>query len=284
MGDEKDQNENESSAEKAARELAEKDEKDAKDEKENESEEGNDDDSEGEESHEESDDEESSDEVQTALNLFRALNDPENGALMLEALARKAGKKLQDVASKEDQHDLASAIETLVSNELGDDFKMLAGKLSSILKKVIPGAVKASQADLEARMVTQERERVAREVKNAMNEVFDSYESIPKAVEKAMGRLMDEMPPTPGKTDPTKYFKRIVKMAADEIGFKLVSKDGDSNNHKTERNKRDATGRLASKHGAEVDTTKTAPREFKDRKSAIAQAMKDVEKQMTAKK
>lgn len=235
---------------------------------------------EGEEGSEEGvEDDDASEESEQALRFYRALNDPNLGPALIANLAEKQGFKITG-ATKNEQADIVDSIEQLVSDELGADFKIFGGKLSTILKKIVPAIAKAEAAKVEQKYTTRENERLAREVKSAMDTAFASYKIVPNSVKRAMDRLMDEMPPVPGKTDPNKYFSRLIRLAADEVGVTLQVASGNSiNKDKLNRNRRDASGRLASDRSSEVRESQAGrPKQFKDRRSAVEQAMKDVDK------
>jgi hypothetical protein len=274
----------ESSAEKAVKDLEEKEKQEEQDqEQEEETQDQKDKESKDEDEGEDEDEDEESEDTEQALRLFKALKDPNIGPAIVQNLAANFGLNLKDATTKKDQNDIIEQIEDLVSAELGPEFKIFGGKLSAILKKIVPAVAAQQNQELALKIQQTENNRIAREVQSAMTDVFDSYNDVPNSVKKIMGRIMDEIPPIPGKTDPKRYFSHIIKMAAEEANVKLVSKNGNSqsnqNQEKTQRNKRDAAGRLASDRSSELPTGKDGkPKQFKDRRSTIAAAMATVEK------
>jgi len=230
----------------------------------------------------ESNEEYTPEQVTQALNLFNALNDPEAGPILIRAMAEKAG--IGEGATKKEQKEVVRTINDVVLEHLGPEFSVLGGKLSKILETVVPAIVmKVAQSTTE-KITKIEQNQVKKDLSTALDTSFDKYEDVPKKVQEKIRDLMDDLPPSKN-VDPVKYFDRITRMAADEIGFKLIpkikAKDKDTPEEKTKkivRNQRDAFSRLASEGAAEVKEGKNAPQpQFKSRRAAIEDAIKKVE-------
>lgn len=236
---------------------------------------------------EEEDDEVDTQEIDNALRLFRALNDPKIGPTILQAMAKEAGVTLEG-STKKEQKQLINTISEVVNEELGPEYKFLSEKLSRILNKIVPQIADEKVQEVKKAQETRDREVKGEKVTSALNEVFEQYQDVPAKVQKKFYNLLDEIPPNPS-TDPKKYFQRILNLATQETETTLVIKKGSvSSNEKNERtqerllrNKRDAASRLAS-GGAETETSESssASKQFKSNKAAIAQAVKDVESAM----
>lgn len=243
-----------------------------------------------EEIEDEDDDEVDTQEIDNALRLFRALNDPKIGPAILQTMAKEAGITIEG-STKKEQKQLINTISEVVNEELGPEYKFLSEKLSRILNKIVPQIADEKVQEVKKAQETRDREEKGAKVTTALNEVFEQYQDVPTKVQKKFYSLLDEIPPNPS-TDPKKYFQRILNLATQETETTLVIKKGSvSSNEKNERtkdrllrNKRDAASRLAS-GGAETETSesRSASTQFKSNKAAIAQAVKDVESAMSTK-
>jgi len=221
-------------------------------------------------------------ELDNALKLFRALNDPETGPSIIKVMAEKAG--ISSDSTKKDVKAVTKTINDVVMEKLGPDFSVLGGKLSEILETVVPAIVAQVAKPIQERTIANEQAIAKKELGIALDASFSKYDEVPEKVQRKVSTLIDEMPPKPG-SDPETYFDRIVKIAADELDIKLTkskSKEKEESPEKKQekivRNKRDAFSRLASEGTAEVKEETTAPKEFKSRKAAIEDAMAAVEK------
>ena len=221
-------------------------------------------------------------ELDNALKLFRALNDPETGPSIIKVMAEKAG--ISSDSTKKEVKAVTKTINDVVMEKLGPDFSVLGGKLSEILETVVPAIVAQVAKPIQERTLANEQAIAKKELGIALDASFSKYDEVPEKVQRKVSALIDEMPPKPG-SDPETYFDRIVKIAADELDIKLVkskSKEKEESPEKKQekivRNKRDAFSRLASEGTAEVKEGMTAPKEFKSRKAAIEDAMAAVEK------
>jgi len=221
-------------------------------------------------------------ELDNALKLFRALNDPETGPSIIKVMAEKAG--ISSDSTKKEVKAVTKTINDVVMEKLGPDFSVLGGKLSEILETVVPAIVAQVAKPIQERTLANEQAIAKKELGIALDASFSKYDEVPEKVQRKVSALIDEMPPKPG-SDPETYFDRIVKIAADELDIKLTkskSKEKEESPEKKQekivRNKRDAFSRLASEGTAEVKEGIVAPKEFKSRKAAIEDAMATVEK------
>lgn len=243
-------------------------------------------------------DEPSKDEIRDALNLSKALNGP-RGKDLLKILAREAG--LLDSSTKEEKKEIKRTVKEVIKEKLGSDYQFLADKLGDALEEVIKSNKDADVEEIKSRLDAREKADLSKEIDSALTNAIGRYEDVPKKVMTRFNELIDEMPPTPGKTDPAKYFKRLITLAADETDTELVLKSSDSKDSKDskenkntksnelsqimkdrlKRNRSDASSRLASKGAAaEVDeTSKNAPPP-KSRREAIENAAKEVAEKM----
>jgi hypothetical protein len=235
-------------------------------------------------------------EVENAIKLYKALNDPEQGPKVLRMLAKEAGvlEEAKEAATTKEKKAVAKSIREVVNEKLGSEYKFLADKIGDLMEELLPEITKPLQERIDAK----DRADLSKEIDTALNNCFNQYEKVPDVVQRRFNELIDEMPPVPGKTEPAKYFNRLMKIAADETNteLKLVSaktsvskqtKDAENSLTKTikervERNKRDVTSTLASKGAeAEVDeTSKDVSRQPKSRREAIERAAKEVEAAM----
>lgn len=275
-----DSNSRREAIEKGIDEVDGKEEK--KDDKKDSSKKENEDSSEGEDSSTD-EDEVNKEESTQAINLFRALNNPETGPKILKILAQEAG--LLDGSSKETKKEVAKSIKSVIKEKLGSEYQFLADRLGDALEEVVNEVAKERIGKVEERLDNREKAELNKEVDIAMKESFEQYEEIPKNVLAKFNDLIDEMPPVPGKTKPLAYFNRLIKIAFEEakVTPKLVSKTKGNElsqvmKDRLKRNKNDATSRLASR-GAEAevdDTSKNAPQP-KSRREAIERAVKETE-------
>src|SRR5437870_3220683 len=219
-------------------------------------------------------------ELDNALKLFRALNDPETGPSIIKVMAEKAG--ISSDSTKKDVKAVTKTINDVVMEKLGPDFSVLGGKLSEILETVVPAIVAQVAKPIQERTLANEQAIAKKELGIALDASFNKYDDVPERVQRKVSALIDEMPPKPG-SDPETYFDRIVKIAANELEVELKPKkikeeSSEKKQEKIVRNKRDAFSRLASEGTAEVKEGTTAPKEYKSRKAAIEDAMAAVEK------
>lgn len=218
-------------------------------------------------------------EMDDAIRLFRALNDPKQAPIIVKAMAEKAG--LLEAETKKEVKEIKKSIKQVVKERFGNEFAFLADKLGEVLEEIVPSATAEKTRELEEKIAAREREAVSKEVEKALNEVYSQYEIVPKTVQARFNELIDEMPPVPGKTDPKKYFNRLVKIAAEETNttLKLVNSSAKNTNNsqkdRIERNKRDAASSLASESAGEVENV-TQVQNFKTRRDAIKAAMAKV--------
>ncbi len=246
---------------------------------------------EGNESNEDSENDPEGDpeEINKAVQLYKALNDPQSGPKILKILAQEAG--LLNTSNVTEQKKIEKSIKEVLKESLGVEYQFLSDRIGDALEKILPDIAAKSTREISAKLELQERTALSKEIDLALNETFNQYDSVPKSVEKRFNELIDEMPPVPGKTNPKVYFNRLIKIASDEVGVELTpskeNKSSSSNKSsltslmkdRINRNKNDASSRLASKGAAaEVeDTSKSTSSPIKSRREAVERAVKEAE-------
>lgn len=237
---------------------------------------------------EEKEEEEKEDEIveedaEKALQLYNALKDPAAAKSIIAAMAVAAGFKLDEVENKKEEKVVIKTIKERVAEEFGEEYKFLADKVGNVLEKIIPQLVAEDTKEIKSKLENREKNETRTTVENALNTVFDSYTNVDKNVEKKVYDLVDEMPVKPG-TDPVKYFERLTKIAADELGIKLNKKDSKTINQdeRRERNRNDVRSKLNDKGDvSDKDIAKTPPGDMSI-SDAIRLGMKQAEEKLAA--
>jgi len=234
---------------------------------------------------EDEDGEDEKQETEKAIQLYKALNDPESGTKILRILAQEAG--LLDSSSKKEQKVIEKSIKEVLKESLGSEYQFLSDRIGDALEKILPDLATKGSREVKERLDAREKADLSKEIDSALSETFGQFDSVPKSVEKRFNELIDEMPPVPGKTVPKVYFNRLIKIAAEEVGITLNSKNKDSNKNplsqamkdRISRNKNDASSRLASKGSeAEVEgTSNSVSTPPKSRREAIERAVKEAD-------
>jgi hypothetical protein len=229
-------------------------------------------------------------ELTNAKNLYKALQDPDAGPEVVKIIAAKLGLTIEGTTKKE-QKETVKTIKDVVSQHLGTDFAIISDKLTAILEEVVPAIAENATKEIKERIANKDSEELKTKIGTALKTSYARYEEVPIKVQQKVFKLMEEMPPARGKTDPTEYFDRLLKIASDETGIKLKpitegenTKEKEVKEEKRERNRRDASSRLASEGAAEVKDATAAPKEFKSRREMVKASMEEVEKSLTGKK
>lgn len=210
-----------------------------------------------------------------AVNLYKALSnpDPKLQRSAFEILAKSAGLEIKDIETKKELKEAKKDLTALLKEGLGE-FDFLADKLGPVLDKILKEAINENTNDIREKQNLNEREREEARVNDAIGAAFEQYtldENQKSTLVKEMENLMDSFVPSK-KTTHEQYFKALIRLAADNKNINLKSSNTQVLTDKIIKNRNDAAGRLASARGAEVkDVVRTT--EFKSLKDAIKDAM-----------
>lgn len=152
--------------------------------------------------------------AESAIQLYRALQDPETGAEIVESLARRAGlldKKgnLEDTSQSDKK--IEGKIKKALKAKLGKDYE----QFSELVGDVLDEAVKE--------YVDEIKESGSRESRanswNSQVEKFLEDHVLTEDIEDKMKELMDEAPPNTKSSnfDPQRYLRRMYKNALEDL-------------------------------------------------------------------
>ena len=168
-----------------------------------------------------SDDDDSADEETVAANeereravkFYRSITNPDTAERVLNSIAQRAGYKLE--ALNKDQRDaMVDEIETVLRNELGDEFALLPNGLSKALGKIIDHKVRGTNEELnqlKSKIHASEeglRKAAVDEALSWASQEYPEFESKNKKILKEMKAF----PPTPNM-NAREYIKKICKLA-----------------------------------------------------------------------
>lgn len=228
-------------------------------------------------------------EQKQAKDLFIALKDPSKGRVILQAMADEAGitKTSTTVEKKEAQ----KTIESILEAALGEHFPTLSKILGPALKEAVELAAENKVADLRATVAQNQQEKVLERVNSARDTALSMYENSedPKLLTEVLS-LMNQYHPAKG-SDPVKYFKSMLVMAADNLDIKLIKKTAVEGKKaevvnmdaRRERNRNDARANLAAKDktnvGKENQNSRESSQDNKPRtaKDAVDEAVRTLQ-------
>lgn len=148
-------------------------------------------------------------EQQAAVELFKALKDPERAGSTLQQLAQLAGL---DLVKKADQKVLTKGIKDLVKERLGEDNSILAESLGPLLEEVLEKAVEDRLKSIKDDLTEQKRTEFAAKIEDTWTKLDTETKGLASKLEKQMLALMEDI--DPGKnTPPEKYLRHIYKLA-----------------------------------------------------------------------
>ena len=201
-------------------------------------------------------DELSEDETQVAKDLFKALKDPEAAKIVIETLAKSAGIKIAEIETKKEEKAAIKSIKDTVIAELGEDYKFLADKLGSVMEKVVNEAIDNKTKDIKATLEANAKNEQKKALGEALDFAWSGYQNVDTKIQNKVYELAEEIHPKEG-SDPAKYFDRLTKLAAEELGVTLIKKESKSINQQDRRdsNRRDSQNRISQEDKADEKIT-----------------------------
>jgi len=152
-------------------------------------------------------------ERERAVKFYRSITNPDTAERVLNSIAQRAGYKLE--ALNKDQRDaMVDEIESVLRNELGDEFALLPNGLSKALGKIIDHKVRGTNEELnqlKSKIHASEeglRKAAVDEALNWASQEYPEFESKNKKILKEMKAF----PPTPNM-NAREYIKKICKLA-----------------------------------------------------------------------
>jgi hypothetical protein len=152
-------------------------------------------------------------ERERAVKFYRSITNPETAERVLNSIAQRAGYKLEAL-NKDQREAMVDEIETVLRNELGDEFALLPNGLSKALGKIIDHKVRGTNEELnhlKSKIHASEeglRKAAVDEALNWASQEYPEFESKNKKILKEMKAF----PPTPNM-NAREYIKKICKLA-----------------------------------------------------------------------
>lgn len=227
---------------------------------------------------EEDDDELTEDEQKNARKMYLVLKHPEQGKILIEAMAKEAG--IIPGATKEEQKQVAKSIAEIIAEEMGDEYKFLSGKLTNVITKAVSALVDEKTKDIRDSQTATAKASFEAEFDRSINNVVAAYKEAPTLLED-MYKLMDQIQPGKGITQES-YFKTLLYRAAADKDIQLTkvkATNSDKTNEKINRNRADASSRLAS----EDKRTATKVEGAKSKPMTLQESLDAAEAQVSAK-
>jgi DNA-directed RNA polymerase beta subunit len=221
--------------------------------------------------------------TQKAIQLMKALDNPETAPTVVDYLARQLGY-IKPPETKTEVKEVKNAIHEALRESLSDkdtalDMSFLADKLAPAIEKILKTQLAESQKDIRESFERQEADKLKSQSASAIEKVstdfFGAGESLPPAVEKEMSSFMDKVAPSADMTV-KEYIELAFHSAVGKLGLTKVDP---KQKQRTSTNRTDAASRLASERSPAEENLKTDTSKPMSRKDAIKAAIEAVEKQ-----
>lgn len=194
--------------------------------------------------------------------LFKALSNPKTAVPVLKILMEQHGLKLE---TKKDVEKAKDEVLDILENELGDEYKFLAPKLSNAFKKILG----THQEQIENRFKEQQASELQRESKATVKKLETEYKDWPK-YEKRINELTDEIE-IGENTSFEVYLRHLYRVAKSEDA---ESSTKDKLTNKLVRSRSDVSNKLTPHSGSDDKNRKTTPKSLRD---IIAQTADEIE-------
>lgn len=270
-----------------------KDDKKSKDkDKDDEDEDEDDEDDEDDDDDDDEDDEDedlNESQLAEAKTLFKVLNGPKAKEGLI-ALVRAAGLDLKEgeTTTKKEEKKITKTIKEVVKEKLGKKYEFLSEDLGDLLQELFEEFKEEATSDIRKDLSARNEKEVRAEIASAYQDTIALYDKVPNKVLKEVLRIQQAEEMTLGpKTDPRKYFKAVVVMAAENLGVTLVKKQASSSTtskqatRKADRTLSDLNNRR-QKGGAEHKSASESAR-VKTLDEIIKDSAAKVEEQMATK-
>ena len=210
--------------------------------------------------------------------LLLALRNPEQAPVVIKFLAEQAGySKLP--TTKVEEKELVDDILKDLKDSMGDEFSIIAERLAPAVKKIVTREVEKSQVDIREELQNQEtaklKDQAATVLTNLGNDFFGDGEEFPPEVTKAMSAFMDNHQPS-STSSIKEYTEDAFHFAIGKLG---IQKSDKVKSAKTERNRTDASSRLASARAPQEDNIRRDDSKPITRQEAIRLAIEKANKE-----
>lgn len=188
-------------------------------------------------------------EIETALNLLRALRDPSKSTNLIKDFAVRVGliKEDQNLTKIEEK-----GLKDIIAEELGDEYPDLRDKITKILEASEAKSTKEIKA-LRDELANEKRQQA----EQVFNDEFATFIKSNKLSEKEAALMVDqikELPPS-GNITLTKYLTKIHKLV---VSDKVEEKQKIDQNARRTENQKDQVKNLSS--GVDDDRIKKGSR------------------------
>lgn len=226
-------------------------------------------------------DDEEKEELEKAKQLFAIMKDPVARKAFLTQMMESEG--LNKDSSKKEITQAKKNIESILKTHLGDEYDILHGKLTKGLTEILELFFEEKVKPFGERLSANEAKEERKLAESAWDSVFAEY-SNSKELENAVAELCEEIRPKKDQ-DPKVYFRRLLKIAADEKGIelkKVSAKDNavlDFTKNRRKDNSSDIDNRLKDKGADEGKMTRN-PSLRTSLEDAIAAGAAEAEKKL----
>jgi Fe2+ transport system protein B len=214
--------------------------------------------------------------------LMLALKDPEKAPIVIKFLAEQAGYTKSEVIpqSKAEVKEMKNEILEDLREGLGEEFSIIADRLAPAIEKILNKQLEKSQADIREKFQEQETEKTRNQasavITNLTTDFFGADAELPDEVSKEMSKFMDRVSPSPGSSI-KEYVEDSFHFAIGKLGLQkpLDKKVAE----KVQRNRIDASSRLASVRVPAASNLQKDNSKPMTRQEAIRAAIEAVEKE-----
>lgn len=220
--------------------------------------------------------------AQQGKDLMLALKDPVKAPIVIKFLAEQAGYSKSEVKegpqSKTEVKELKNDILDDLREGLGEEFSIIADRLAPAIEKILNKQLEKSQADIRANLQEQEAEKLrgqsAAVIEKLTESFFGSDKELPDEVSKEMSNFMDRVAPAPNSTI-KEYVEDSFHYAVGKLGLTKANK---TSAEKVQRNRSDASSRLASERVPSTSSLSKVNAKTMTRQEAIQAAIEAVNK------
>lgn len=202
--------------------------------------------------------EEEKEEFEKAKNLYRALKDPKAGPALLRIMAEQIG--ITGDSTKKDIEKVEKTVLSILTAKLGEEYSGFAAKLAPAIEEAMDFVAEKKTSGIRQSLENRNKVELDHTILNGLDSAFGEYDKLDEKSEttllKSVNKLMDEIIPGKG-VSPDAYFKRLLKLAAEENGISLKKKGTSTtrtiDTERALKNSQDASSRIASKEGSQKD-------------------------------
>ena len=137
---------------------------------------GDDDSSDDSEDGDEDEDDLAEDERDKAVELYKALQDPDKADLIIRAMARRAG--ITSDSTQKETEKAEKTIEEIIEEGLGTEYKFLSKKLSTVIAKAVEFETSKKTRVIEENLRAREIRETEEKVKTSIDAVINGYEEV----------------------------------------------------------------------------------------------------------